>query len=233
MKKNIRLAIMIIIILVIGITVYFLSRKIILNKSLENTEIYSKKINYSTNISLIINDNNAKSKIEYDIIRSGYIKKIVIDNYNNEELNNNIIKYIVNKNNDLKAYVYNGSKYVSLSNTKEDFIIDYSYLKRIITRIKSVKNETINNIKYKKYTVSVKAYNAYNFLYDKNIMSRDDINSNIDVNIYIDIKNDFVYKITYSINNLNNSDNDNNKLYYDVSITNRDINNSNKINLPF
>ena len=77
----------------------------------------------------------------------------------------------------------------------------------------------------------MKKSNAYNLIYEKDIMSEKDLPGNVDVKIYVDKSKSFVYKIDYVIDNLSN-DKANNIKYY-VEITNYDINNNNVIKLPF
>ena len=77
----------------------------------------------------------------------------------------------------------------------------------------------------------MKKSDAYNLIYEKDIMSEKDLPGNVDVKIYVDKSKSFVYKIDYVIDNLSN-DKANNIKYY-VEITNYDINNNNVIKLPF
>ena len=77
----------------------------------------------------------------------------------------------------------------------------------------------------------MKKSDAYNLIYEKDIMSEKDLPGNVDVKIYVDKSKSFVYKINYVIDNLSN-DKANNIKYY-VEITNYDINNNNVIKLPF
>ena len=113
----------------------------------------------------------------------------------------------------------------------EDFKLDYNKLKNSIIKIKKADSEVINGISYKKYTVLMKKSDAYNLIYEKDIMSEKDLPGNVDVKIYVDKSKSFVYKIDYVIDNLSN-DKANNIKYY-VEITNYDINNNNVIKLPF
>ena len=232
MKKYIKLILFMLLIIIIFLTIFFISRKIILNTYLNKTDENSKKINYSTNINLNIKDSNNNSKMEYEVVRSSYIKKITLFNYSNDVIVNDIKKYIVEKGSKKGSYIYDGKKYKKSDNIEEEFLIDYKELKDKIKFIKKVDNVTINNKKYKKYIVKMKSYDAYNLIYKDEILKKDDSNKNIEVEIYIDKSNNFIYKIKYEINNLNNSD-DSNSLDYNVEIVNKDINNNNEIKLPF
>ena len=228
MKKYIKLILFPLFIIII----FFISRKITLNNYLDKTDEISKKINYSTNINLNIKDSNNNSKIEYEVVRSSNVKKITLFNYSNDKIVNDIKKYIVEKGSKKGSYIYDGKKYKKSDNIEEEFLIDYKEIKDKIKSIKKVDNVIINNKKYKKYIVKMKSYDAYNLIYKDEILKKDDSNKDIEVEIYIDKSNNFIYKIKYEINDLNNSD-DSNSLDYNVEIVNKDINNTSDIKLPF
>lgn len=232
MKKYIKKVLFILLIIIIFLTIFFISRKIMLNNYLNKTDENSKKINYSTNIILDMKDSNNNSKIKYEIVRSSYINKITLFNYSNDKVISDINKYIVEKGSKKGSYVYDGKKYKKSDDIDEDFYIDYNALKEKIKSIKKVDNVIINNKKYKKYIVKMNSYDAYNLIYKKEMLKKEDSNKNVEVEIYIDKSNDFVYKIKYEINDLNNS-NDSNSLNYNVEIINKDINNTSDIKLPF
>ncbi len=233
MKKNIRFCIMIFVILILFLVIFIFARNMSLNNYLNKTIEYSPKINYSTSIILNIKDLNNSSKIEYNVSKFSHIRKIKIDNYQNNKLINNIEKYIVTNGNKKGTYIYDNSEYKKVNNIKEDFVVNYELIKKNIKSIKKVENVVINNISYKKYIVKMKAYDAYNIIYKDEILKKEDLNKIIDVQIYIDKSNNFVYKIKYDIQNLNNADEKNIILNYDAEITNTNINNYNEIKLPF
>ncbi len=232
MKKHIKTILILLIIILISIIIFFIFQKVSLNNYLNNTIEYSNKINYTTNINLNIKDSNNNSKINYEIVRSSYINKITIENYINNTLTSNIDKYIITKGDKKGSYVYDNEEYKKLDEIKEEFNVNYQNLKNNIKFIKKSSNEIINGVNYKKYIVKMKSYDAYNLIYENQILTKKDSDKYIDVEIYIDKTNNFVYKISYKINNLNNR-NDNSSINYDVEIINKDINNTNDIKLPF
>lgn len=190
-------------------------KKISLNSSINNTNKYKDNINYSTNIQLTIIDKNSSSKINYDIFRNLNVRKIIISNYVNDKLKNEISRYMVNKNGKTITYTFNGKSYDKIQNKKEDFIVNYNLLKK--GKIKSFKKN--------EYVIKMKSYNAYNLIYDKKIMTNKDLKSKTDVKIKIDNKTNFIKEISYNIKEKN--------LDYKVTIKNTDINNQKEIKLPF
>ena len=108
---------------------------------------------------------------------------------------------------------------------------DYKKLKKNIIKVKKVDNEVINKVSYKKYTVSMKKSDAYNLIYDKDVMDEKNLSGTVDVQILVDKSTNFIYEIDYVIDNLNSDSN--NKIKYSVQINNFDFNNNNEINLPF
>lgn len=230
MKKYIKIILIILGISLIFILVFLLNRKISLNSYLNKTIEYSKKINYTTNITLNVNDSYNNSKINYEVIHSSYIDKIMIENYTNNKLTSNILKYIVKEGSKKGSYVYDDGQYEKSDNITKEFYVDYGKLKQSIKSIKKSEEIVINDNSYKKYIVKMKSYDAYNLIYEKDILTKKDSNKYIDVYIYIDKTNNFVYKMEYAISNLNNSDS---SLDYNVEIINKDINNTNDIKLPF
>ena len=214
MKKKLIIVLLFIIIIII----YFVYSKNTFNSLIDNTITYDNKINYNTNISLKIKSNITSSKINYDIVKSSNIKKIILTNYKDNKKENSILKYVVNNN----IYAFNGKTY-ELQNTKnEDFVIKYKYLKN--SKIKYYYNNT--------YVISMKIKDAYNLIYDEDIM-KENKNDYIDVLVTRDKKNNFIKKISYKINNINKSKNKNDTLKYEVKITNSNINNHDTLKLPF
>ena len=51
----------------------------------------------------------------------------------------------------------------------------------------------------------MKSYDAYNMLYSRKILSDKDTNKTIDVNIVVDVKNDFIKEISYEIDDINDN----------------------------
>lgn len=231
MKKKIKIVIVLIVILFIFLGIFFIGKKVSLTNYLDNTNKYSNKINYSSSYILNIESETSKSKIEYSIARTNNIKNIIVNKYDDEELTSSINKYIITKNNKTECFSKDGDEYKISCSNKEDFRIDYNKLKNNIIKIKKADSEVINDISYKKYTVLMKKSDAYNLIYEKSIMTEKDLPGNVEVKIYVDKTQSFVYKINYFIDNLSN--NISNNIKYDVEIINYDINNNNEINLPF
>ena len=67
----------------------------------------------------------------------------------------------------------------------------------------------------------------------KNILTSKDNNNSSTLYIYIDKDLGLVYKIDSTIDNLNNTSYDANKLEYKIEIINTKLNNNKAINLPF
>lgn len=208
-----------------------MGKKVSLNNYLNKTNKYSNKINYTTGITLNIESLDKQSKIEYTIARTKDIKNIIISKYDDEELTSSINKYLVKENGKTKCYTKDSSSNKVSCDAKEDFKIDYKKLKKNIIKIKKVDNEVINKVSYKKYTVSMKKSDAYNLIYDKDVMDEKKLNGTVDVQILVDKSTNFIYEIDYVIDNLNSDSN--NKIKYSVQINNFDFNNNNEINLPF
>lgn len=220
MKKYIKYLV-VIVLLILFLIFYLIFKKNDLNRSIDNTINLKDKINYSTSITLEINDSYTSSKIQYDSIKSGNIKKINIINYIDSKNQNNIIKYEVGNT----TYVYNGKSYEKQEKNKEDFNINYELLKEKIIKIKNVKDN--------EYIVEMEASDAYNILYSKEVVSKDDIDATVYLKIVVDKDTNFIKKISYEIDNLNNSEYENNMVSYKVDIENNDINNHDEIKLPF
>lgn len=231
MKEKVKIVVVLVVILFIFLEIFFVGKKVSLNNYLNKTEKYSNKINYTTGITLNIESLDKQSKIEYNISRNKDIKNIIINKYDDEELASSINKYLVKENGKTKCYTKDSSSNKVSCDAKEDFKIDYKKLKKNIIKIKKVDNEVINKISYKKYTVSMKKSDAYNLIYDKNVMNEKNLSGTVDVQILVDKSANFIYEIEYVIDNLNSDSN--NKIKYSVQINNFDFNNNNKINLPF
>lgn len=231
MKEKVGIVIVFIVILFIFLGIFFIGKKVSLNNYLNKTIKYSDKINYTTGITLNIESLDKQSKIEYIVFRNKDIKNIVISKYDDEKLISSINKYLVKENGKTKCYKKDSNSNKVFCDTKEDFNIDYKKLKKNIIKIKKVNNEVINKTSYKKYTVSMKKCNAYNLIYNKNVMDEKLLNGTVDVQILVDKSSNFIYEINYIIDNLNIDSN--NKIKYSVVINNFDFNNNNKIDLPF
>ena len=231
MKEKVKIVVVLVVILFIFLGIFFMSKKVSLNNYLNKTNKYSNKINYATGITLNIESLDKQSKIEYTIARTKDIKNIIISKYDDEELTSSINKYLVKENGKTKCYTKDSSSNKVSCDAKEDFKIDYKKLKKNIIKIKKVDNEVINKVSYKKYTVSMKKSDAYNLIYDKDVMDEKNLSGTLDVQILVDKSTNFIYEIDYVIDNLNSDSN--NKIKYSVQINNFDFNNNNEINLPF
>lgn len=231
MKEKVKIVVVLVVILFIFLGIFFVGKKVSLNNYLNKTEKYSTKINYTTGITLNIESLDKQSKIEYTIARTKDIKNIIISKYDDEELTSSINKYLVKENGKTKCYTKDSSSNKVSCDAKEDFNVDYKKLKKNIIKIKKVDNEVINKVSYKKYTVSMKKSDAYNLIYDKDIMNEKNLSGTVDVQILVDKSANFIYEIDYVIDNLNSDSN--NKIKYSVQINNFDFNNNNEINLPF
>lgn len=231
MKEKVKIVVVLVVILFIFLGIFFMGKKVSLNNYLNKTNKYSNKINYTTGITLNIESLDKQSKIEYTIARTKDIKNIIISKYDDEELTSSINKYLVKENGKIKCYTKDSSSNKVSCDAKEDFKIDYKKLKKNIIKIKKVDNEVINKVSYKKYTVSMKKSDAYNLIYDKDVMDEKKLSGTVDVQILVDKSTDFIYEIDYVIDNLNSDSN--NKIKYSVQINNFDFNNNNKIDLPF
>ena len=231
MKEKVKIVVVLVVILFIFLGIFFVGKKVSLNNYLNKTEKYSTKINYTTGITLNIESLDKQSKIEYTIARTKDIKNIIISKYDDEELTSSINKYLVKENGKTKCYTKDSSSNKVSCDAKEDFNVDYKKLKKNIIKIKKVDNEVINKVSYKKYTVSMKKSDAYNLIYDKDIMNEKNLSGTVDVQILVDKSTNFIYEIDYVIDNLNSDSN--NKIKYSVQINNFDFNNNNEINLPF
>ena len=231
MKEKVKIVLVLVVILFIFLGIFFMGKKVSLNNYLNKTNKYSNKINYTTGITLNIESLDKQSKIEYTIARTKDIKNIIISKYDDEELTSSINKYLVKENGKTKCYTKDSSSNKVSCDAKEDFKIDYKKLKKNIIKIKKVDNEVINKVSYKKYTVSMKKSDAYNLIYDKDVMDEKKLSGTVDVQILVDKSTNFIYEIDYVIDNLNSDSN--NKIKYSVQINNFDFNNNNEINLPF
>lgn len=231
MKEKVKIVVVLVVILFIFLGIFFMGKKVSLNNYLNKTNKYSNKINYTTGITLNIESLDKQSKIEYTIARTKDIKNIIISKYDDEELTSSINKYLIKENGKTKCYTKDSSSNKVSCDAKEDFKIDYKKLKKNIIKIKKVDNEVINKVSYKKYTVSMKKSDAYNLIYDKDVMDEKNLSGTLDVQILVDKSTNFIYEIDYVIDNLNSDSN--NKIKYSVQINNFDFNNNNEINLPF
>mgnify|MGYP000119693279 FL=1 len=231
MKEKVKIVVVFVVILFIFLGIFFVGKKVSLNNYLNKTNKYANKINYTTGITLNIESLDKQSKIEYTIARNKDIKNIIISKYDDEELTSSINKYLVKENGKTKCYTKDSSSNKVSCDAKEDFNVDYKKLKKNIIKIKKVDNEVINKVSYKKYTVSMKKSDAYNLIYDKDVMDEKKLSGTVDVQILVDKSTNFIYEIDYVIDNLNSDSN--NKIKYSVQINNFDFNNNNEINLPF
>lgn len=213
MKKKIFIIVILVICIILS---YFIYVKISFKNLVNNTIEYKDKINYSSSITTTLKGVSTL-KIEYEIIKTSNAKKILISDYRDGKLENKIEKYIVNN----KVYALNNGKYEVLKKNNDKVNINYKLLKKgkVISRKKNT------------YKIKIKSYDAYNLIYEEEIMTKKNLNSNIVVTIIKDDKNDFIKEITYEIDDL--SKDIKNPLKYKIKIINTDINNHNEIKLPF
>ncbi len=214
----------ILIIVLCFILSYFIYRRLSFNNLINDVIDHDTKINYDTMIQLTLDNQSYSSKIELDIRKADNIKKITINNYRNNKLESNIYEYWIKENKKYITYVYNGIEFEKRKSVNM-INIDYKKLKDCILKIKSKRKNT--------YIVSMKAYDAYNIIYGSEVLSKKDLNKKIDVKIVKDDNKNFIKEISYKIDNLNNSSVDDKKTNYSVKIKNINIDNTNKIKLPF
>lgn len=235
-KKKI---IIISIVLVLTITVIFflinIFKKVSFNNYIENTTKYFKEINYNTNINLSINSSTSKSELQYSLDKTKSVVHEEYYQYVDDKLQNHINNYYVTKSSGIKLYTevngtYNGE---NIQNINTIFDINYSDLKNKVSNVKYLGKENIDNKKYLKYSVKMKVYDIYNIIYKENILTSKDNNNSSTLYIYIDKDLGLVYKIDSTIDNLNNTSYDANKLEYKIEIINTKLNNNKAINLPF
>ena len=155
--------------------------------------------------------------------------------YVDDKLQNHINNYYITKSSGIKLYTevngtYNGE---NIQNINTIFDINYSDLKNKVSNVKYLGKENIDNKKYLKYSVKMKVYDIYNIIYKENILTSKDNNNSSTLYIYIDKDLGLVYKIDSTIDNLNNTSYDANKLEYKIEIINTKLNNNKAINLPF
>lgn len=235
-KKKI---IIISIVLVLTITVIFflinIFKKVSFNNYIENTTKYFKEINYNTNINLSINSSTSKSELQYSLDKTKSVVHEEYYQYVDDKLQNHINNYYVTKSSGIKLYTeVNGTyKGENIQNINTIFDINYSDLKNKVSNVKYLGKENIDNKKYLKYSVKMKVYDIYNIIYKENILTSKDNNNSSTLYIYIDKDLGLVYKIDSTIDNLNNTSYDANKLEYKIEIINTKLNNNKAINLPF
>ena len=193
------------------------------NFSGNNTKVYKNQLTVSKSF-MINNQPQANKNVTLRLYRMDSSQSVLIDEMTQ-----------TTNSNGKATFVFDGMKDSSSNkvscDAKEDFNFDYKKLKKNIIKIKKVDNEVINKVSYKKYTVSMKKSDAYNLIYDKDVMDEKNLSGTVDVQILVDKSTNFIYEIDYVIDNLNSDSN--NKIKYSVQINNFDFNNNNEINLPF
>lgn len=226
MKKKIY--IFLIIVIIIFLLICFIMR-LTLNSYINNNIKY-EDINKITSINLSISSEDEESNVVYKIQKSNSVYKINYDQYENDKHNISIEKYYI-ENNGIYEYTYNNGNWDKneVSEIDKIFNIDYKRLKKSLI---SISYKGIEDKKYKKYTAKIRAYDAYNFIYSKDILTNKDNNNFVDINIYIDKSNNMVYKIECIIPNITSVEN-NTKSDYKFEITNTNINNNDTITIPF
>lgn len=226
MKKKI--CIFLITIIIIFLLICF-SIRIKFNSYINNNIKYEDNINKTTSINLSISSDDNDSSVKYRVQKSNGVYKINYDQYENDKHNVSIEKYYINDNK-IYEYTYNNGKWIKNKVSKVDkiFNIDYKRLKKNLMNI----NYKGSNDKYKKYTAKMYAYDAYNFIYSKNILTSKDNKNIVDVDIYIDKSNNMIYKLECVIPNIT-SIKGNIKSDYKFEVINTNINNVDAITLPF
>ena len=207
------------VVIMIGVVIFY--RRISFYSVVDNTINNKDKINYTTNIELISIYKGGSMKIQYELVKYADIKKVTINDYINNNLENSLLKYI--KGN--KTYVYDNESYEEKENAQDEFNVNYNYLKDKLINLKSKSGN--------KYIIKMNTYDAYNLIYDKEILSKKQTQGTTDVTIIVNENSNFIEEISYEIDDLNIYNNDNNLSKYKVKIKNIDINNVNEIKLPF
>ena len=220
MKKYLKWIIILFIFLIIIGIVLIIYRKNSFYAVVDNTIKNKDKLNYVTNIELTSTYSSGNMKIEYESIKYSSIRKITINNYINDELQNNLLKYVQ----DNKTYVYDDGKYEEKDDLKDDFNIKYKYLK---DKLLSIKSKSGN-----KFIIKMNKVDAYNLIYDKDILTEDKTNGTTNVTIIVNDKYNFIEEISYEIDDLDIYNNKDNLSKYKVKITNKNINEVDEIKLP-
>lgn len=212
-----------------------LTRKISFNNYIENTVKYFKEINYNTDITLSIDNNDSLSKVQYSLKKTSSIVNEEYFQYVDDNLQNHINNYYITRSSGTKLYIKNGNSYKSENVQKVStiFEIDYDDFKSKTSNIKYLGTKKINDRKNLKYSVKMKVYDIYNIIYNEDILTSKDNNNYNLVYIYIDKELGLISKIESSIDNLNNTSYNPNELKYKLDIVNTDFNNNKTINLPF
>ena len=224
-------------IIILTILIIYLLYMILINFSLKSAiknTIKYKDINYNTNIKLSINDKNNKSSINYKIKRSnGVININYIQNINDKKVND-FSKYYIISDDKKYEFISKNGKYEKIKIEEINYIfnIDYKSMKKTLKSVKYKGKEKINDKEFSIYTAKAKVYNAYNYLYSNKILDKKDNNKDTLLNIYIDKENNFIYKISYKIDNINLGNDEDTNADYSVEIINYDINNTDIIKLP-
>lgn len=209
------------------------SKKVILT-SIYNTSDILKNKNYENKVEIEIKTKeNQTSKISYKSLKSNDKYKLNIKQYSNNKLLNSNINYI-EKDIDHYNFYYkldNNWNKISINdlNSKLKFNIDYTKLVKNIKSYNYVGKVKVSNKKLYKYSVKLKEYEAYNFLYSSSIMSKNNSNKSTKLYLYIDKKNEIIYTLEYQLKNIKDK---NQKYQYNVLIENNDIGNTLKINIP-
>lgn len=226
--KN-KIYIILVTIIVVFLTILFIV-KLRLNSYINN-HIKYEDINMTTNIILSISTKDEKSEVQYRLQKSNSVYKLNYDQYNNNNQIFAIEKYYID-NDEIYEYTYNNKIWNKKKVSKIDkiFNVDYKKLKKSLNMI-SYKG--IEDNKYKIYKAKIKAYDAYNFIYSKDILTKKDNMNFVDIIIYIDKTNNFIYKIECDIPNISNQENEHSKANYKFEIINTNINSDQIITLPF
>lgn len=236
-KKILKLIILLVLLLLIIFSIFMImknsSKKIILS-SLDNTEKILKSKDYRNvvdiNVITNVNDKKIESRINNSYIKNGNKYKIDIKQYTNNTLTNSSTNYIEKDGKNYIFYYYLGNNLqrqeIDNLNSKIKFNIKYSYLKKIINNYNYIGK--IENNLYK-YSVDIKEYDAYNFIYSSKILSNKNTDATTKLYLYIDKKSKIIYKIYFDINKVKENDE---FLKYNMSIDNYDIGKTKTIKIP-
>lgn len=230
-----------IIFIILILAVFFIvkadSKKVILS-SIYNTEDVLKNKNYKSIVDMSIKTSNKKSKDQSSNIKYSYKKsndkyKLDIKQYVNNTLLSSNINYIEKVNNNYVFYYKLNKEWNKINiddlNSKLTFNIDYSNLSKYIDGYNYVGKVKIDNKKLSKYSIKLKEYEAYNFIYSSAIMNKNNSNKTTKAYLYIDKKKEIIYKIEFNLDSIKDNNTD---FEYDITIENKDIGENFKINIP-
>ena len=129
--------------------------------------------------------------------------------------------YLEKINNKYNLYSKTNNKWnksiINNTTSKIKFNIKYSNLINKISNYNYLGKEKINGKTLNKYSININSCDAYNFLYSSNIMNKKDMQGKSNMYLYIDKKNNIIYRVKYKIKNVENN---NIKMDYNIIIDN-------------